>query len=93
MERYSRHLDRIRPAESQEWLDECFMNRVHRKVRNDSTISIEVRYLPDDMSGAYIFKDGQRFSIRATNKLENSRTKRNNPLAIDYSLGSGEDNV
>ena len=41
LERYTRHLDRIRPAKSQEWLDECFMNRVHRKVRNDSTISID----------------------------------------------------
>jgi transposase InsO family protein len=107
LERYTRHLDRIRPAKSQEWLDECFMNRVHRKVRNDSTISIdsvsydvplqfigikvEVRFLPDDMKNAYINREGQHYPIRVTNKVENSRTKRNNPPAIDYSMGGSSD--
>ncbi|NLL49276.1 MAG: hypothetical protein GX249_11900 [Firmicutes bacterium] len=83
------------------------MNRVHRKVRNDSTISIdsvsydvplqfigikvEVRFLPDDMKNAYIIREGQHYSIRVTNKVENSRTKRNNPPAIDYSMGGGGD--
>ncbi|HHY14832.1 MAG TPA: transposase [Firmicutes bacterium] len=106
-ERYSRHQERIRKAESREWLDECFTNRVHRKVRNDSSISIdsvsydvpmqfigmkvEVRFLPDDMKSAYILYEDGRYPIRATNKLENSRTKRNNPK-IDYSMnGGGED--
>lgn len=39
MERYSRHIDRIRFPKSREWLDECFMNRIIRKVNNDSTVS------------------------------------------------------
>jgi hypothetical protein len=102
MERYSRHIERIRLPKGQEWLDECFMNRVIRKVNNDSTISInaisydvpfqfirmkvEVRYLPDNLKNAYILYDGNKFSIRPTNKIENSRTKRENNLSIDYSM-------
>lgn len=105
MERYSRHIDRIRFPKSHEWLEECFMNRVLRKVNNDSTVSIdsvlydapmqfirmkvEIRYLPDDMKNAYILYQGKRYSIRPTNKLENSRTKRENNLGIDYSMGGG----
>ena len=108
MERYSRHLDRIRSPKSQEWLDECFMNRIMRKVGNDSTVSIdsvsydvpmqfirmkvEIRFLPDDMKNAYILYEGKRYPIRATNKVENSRTKRNNP-SIDYSSSGGVTNV
>lgn len=102
LERYSRHLERICPVKSQQWLDECFMNRVWRKVRNDSTISIdsvsydtpmqfigtkvEVRFLPEDMKNAYIILNGQHYPIKITNKVENSRTKRDNPPTIDYSL-------
>jgi transposase InsO family protein len=107
MQRYSRHIDRIRQAKSSEWLDECFMNRVIRKVNNDSTVSIhsisydvpfqfirmkvEIRYLPNDLMSAYILYDGNQFPIRPTNKIENSRTKRENNLSIDYSMkGDGQ---
>jgi len=109
MERYSRHLDRIRFPRSREWLDECFMNRIIRKVNNDSTVSIdsvsydtpmqfirmkvEIRFLPDDMKNAYILYDGKRYPIRPTNKVENSRTKRENALSIDYSMNGGSNNV
>lgn len=105
MERYSRHIDRIRFPRSREWLDECFMNRIIRKVNNDSTVSIdsvlydvpmqfmrtkvEIRYLPDDMKNAYILHQGKRYLIRRTNKLENSRTKRVQLPSIDYSLNGG----
>ncbi len=53
---------------SREWLDECLLNRVVRKVRKDSTVSIdsvsydvpmqfisqkvEIRYVPSDMDTA-----------------------------------------
>lgn len=53
-----------------EWLDESFLNRVERRVRKDSTVSIdkvsfdvpmqfisqkvEIRYLPDDLDHAFI---------------------------------------
>lgn len=85
MERYSRHIDRIRFPKSREWLDECFMNRIIRRVNNDSTISIdsisydvpmqfirmkvEIRFLPDDMKNAYILYEGKRYPIRLTNKV------------------------
>jgi len=102
MERYSRHIDRIRFPKSREWLDECFTNRIIRKVNNDSTVSIdsvlydvpmqfirakvEIRYLPDNMKNAYILHQGKRYPLRPTNKLENSRTKREQLPSIDYSL-------
>ncbi|WP_232294191.1 Mu transposase C-terminal domain-containing protein [Syntrophaceticus schinkii] len=105
MERYSRHIDRIRFPQSRAWLDECFMSRIIRKVNNDATVSIdsvmydvpmqfirskvEIRYLPDDMKNAYILHQGKRYPIRRTNKLENSRTKREKLPSIDYSLNGG----
>jgi hypothetical protein len=108
-DRYLRHIDRIRMPKSQEWLDECFTNRIHRKVNNDSTVSIdsvlydvpmqfirmkvEIRYLPDNMNEAYILHEGTRYPIRPTNKVENSRTKRKNNYCIDYSKAGGMNNV
>lgn len=105
LERYSRYIDRIKFPKSREWLDECFMNRTIRKVNNDSTISIdsvlydvpmqfirmkvEIHFLPDDMKNAYILYEGKRYPIRPTNKLENSRTKRENTFSIDYSVNGG----
>ncbi len=107
MDRYVRHIARIRMVEDSQWLDECFQNRVVRKVNNDSTISIdsvsydvpmefirmkvEVRYLPDDMKSAYILFDGKRYPIRQTNKVENAHTKRKQ--VIDYSKTGGENHV
>lgn len=109
MERYSRHLNSIRFPKSKEWLDECFMNRIIRRVNNDSTVTInsvsydcpqqfirmkvEVRFLPDDMKNAYILYEGKRYSIRETNRVENSRTKRNNTPTIDYSRTGGGNHV
>ncbi len=109
MDRYSKHIDRIKLPKSREWLDECFMNRVIRKVNNDSTISIdtnqydvpmqfirmkvEIRFLPDDMGNAYLLYDKKKYPIRLTNKLENSRTKRQNSPSIDYSAIGGVSNV
>jgi len=100
MERYRKHIDRIRFPQSKEWLDACFMNRESRKVYNDSTISIdkvsydvpmqfigesvEIRFLPDRMEEAYILHDNRHFPIRRTDRVENSRTKRETP-SIDYS--------
>ncbi|MDD4541894.1 MAG: DDE-type integrase/transposase/recombinase [Eubacteriales bacterium] len=109
MERYARHIDRIRFPKSREWLDECFMNRIRRKVNNDSTVSIdsisydapmqfirmkvEIRFLPDDMKNAYILYEGKRYPLRPTNKVENSRTKRQNTFSIDYSMNGGVNGV
>lgn len=80
------------------------MNRITRKVLNDSTISInkvsydvpmqfigmkaQVRFLPDRMEDAYLFYEGRHYPIRKTNRLENCRTKRDTP-PIDYSRKEG----
>ena len=85
----------IRTPESMDWLDECFHNRITRKVNNDSCITInktcfdaptqfigakvEVRYLPDQMEKAYIYYEGKHFPLTLTNKNANSKVKRNNP--------------
>ena len=107
MERYHNTMDGIRLPESTQWLDDCFFNRVTRKVRKDATVSIdrvsydvpmqfisaavEIRYLPDDMASAFILCDGQKFPIRQTDKNENCRTKRNNGPAIDYAKAGGSE--
>jgi putative transposase len=38
-------------------------------------MKVEIRYLPDNLKGAYILYDGKLFLIRPTNQIENSRTK------------------
>lgn len=95
----------ITPVKSSEWLDECFLNRISRKVRKDATLSIDnesfdapmqfigskvdIRYEPGNYDSAFILYDGHRYSLKRTNKVENCRTKRNNP-SIDYSKMGGD---
>lgn len=109
MERYQRGIHQVRIPKSKQWLDECFMNRIIRKVNLDATVSIdsiyydvpmqfirskvEIRYLPDCMQDAYIFFEGNHYPIRPTNRVENGRTKRNNTHAIDYSKMEGSADV
>ena len=106
LERYQNSMDHPRKPQSRQWLDNCFYNRITRKVRKDSTITIDkvcydvpmqfisakvdIRYLPDDMTSAYILFDGEKFPIRQTNRNDNCHTKRNNLPAIDYSKAGGE---
>lgn len=105
MDRYLKTKDQAKVPESREWLDECFLNRIKRRVKKDSTISIrkvsydvpmqfigqtvEIRFQPDDMSTAFALYDGKRFPVRPTNRVENCHTKRNN-IEIDYSKIGGE---
>jgi hypothetical protein len=109
MARYMRGLSNIRAVQSKEWLDECFMNRLTRKVALDSTISIDkvsydvpmqfirstvqVRFLPNHMQEAFILYEHEKFPIRRTNRVENGKTKRDNKHAIDYSNVGGTANV
>ena len=109
VERYQRGIAHVRIPKSKEWLDECFMNRITRKVNLDSTISIdsiyydvpmqfirskvEIRYLPDRMQDAYILIEDKKYPIRKTNRVENGRTKRSNQHAIDYSKMGESKNV
>ena len=106
LERYQQTRSSIRSPKSREWLEECFLNRTTRKVNKDSTVSIdkvsydvpmqfisskvEIRFLPDDMSSAFILCEGEHYPIRPTDKNENCRTKRNNTPSIDYSRIGGE---
>ena len=106
LERYQASKDHPRKPQSRQWLDDCFYNRITRKVRKDSTVTIDnvcydvpmqfisakvdIRYLPDDMSSAYILFEGEKFPIRQTSRNDNCHTKRNNLPAIDYSKAGGE---
>ena len=103
MDRFLTTRGRIPLPESEEWLRECFMNRIARKVRNDSTLSIqktqfdvpmqflrqtvEVRFLPDMLSDAYIFENGIHYPLKMTDKQANSRAKREVWPTVDYSRG------
>jgi len=102
MDRFLRTKDHIRKPKSAEWVDECFQNRITRKVKKDSTISIdnisydipqqfigskvEVRYLPDRMSAAYVLYNDKHYPIHVTDKNANSRVRRKNLPVIDYSM-------
>ena len=99
----------IRTPKSSGWLEECFNNRIFRKVNNDSCISIdstyydapmqfinmkvEVRYLPDRMEAAYILYEGNHYPIHPTDKVANGKAKRNNLPVIDYSKRGVTTNV
>ena len=105
MERYLASNHRVKLPKSADWLDECFMNRIERKVYNDSTISIDktyydapqrfigckvqVHYLPDRMEQCYIFHEGKHYPLVLTDKVANGKTKRDNPIRIDYSRKAG----
>ena len=106
LKRYEASANHPRRPESGQWLDDCFYNRITRKVRKDSTITIDkvcydvplqfisakvdIRYLPNDMTSAFILSDGKKYPIRQTNRNDNCHTKRNNLPAIDYSRAGGE---
>ena len=100
-DRYEHSSAKLRVPESEEWLNTSFMNRVSRKVKGDSTIwidkiqydvpqqfihcKVEVRYVPNDMSTACVYFNGQKFPIRKTNKVENCNTRRaTTGLKVDY---------
>ena len=100
-DRYRASKDQVRPPRSREWLDQCFLNRITRKVRKDATVSIEkvsfdvpmqfightvdIRFRPGEMDSAVICTEDGQFPLRQTNKNENCRTKRDNTPSIDYS--------
>lgn len=106
LDRYEASKAHPRKPESRQWLDDCFYNRITRKVRKDSTVTIDgvcydvpmqfisakvdIRFQPDDMTSAFILFDDQKFPIRQTNRNENCHTKRNNLPGIDYSKAGGE---
>ena len=98
--RYMEDIFKVRMPKSRDWLNDCFLYRVKRKVRNDATIllekqlydvpmeyircSVEIRYNPSDTNSAFIMDGDRRVPIRLTNKVENGKTKRNNPYSLNY---------
>jgi transposase InsO family protein len=107
MDRFLRTRGKIKTPPSREWLDECFLNRERRKVRSDGTLQInkvlfdvplqfightvDVRFPPECVDEACIIYENVRYPLRKTNKLENARTKREQPR-IDYGW-TGNGNV
>ena len=101
--RYMEDLSHVRMPKSSEWLEECFLHRVKRKVRNDSTVmldkrlfdvpmefigsSVEIRYRPGEPHSAFILQNDKRFPIMPTDKTANSRVKRSNPYNVRYGGG------
>lgn len=108
--RYQNTKDHIRVAPSNDWLNDCFFNRITRKVNKDATLSIDgvyydapmqfigckvdIRYLPDDMSTAFILYDKERYPLIPTDKNANCYAKRQNaPASLDYSKLGGTQHV
>lgn len=105
LDRFLRTRGHIRAPKSLEWLEECFHNRIVRKVNNDSCITIDgvcydappqfigmkvdVRYLPGQMQHAYLLYEGTHYPVPATDKVANSRTRRSNLPVIDYAQKGG----
>jgi hypothetical protein len=53
--------------------------------------TVEVRFLPDNLSQAYIFDNGKQFPLKLTDKQANSRVKRIDWPTVDYSKGGHDD--
>ena len=106
LERYLATNERIRKPKSRQWLEECFHNRITRKVNRDATVyftnmvydapmqfigqKVEVRFLPGDEQSAYILSGGEHYSLRLTDRVANGKTKRHSPVQIDYAKEARE---
>jgi hypothetical protein len=53
--------------------------------------TVEVRFLPDQLSDAYIFENGTHYPLKLTDKQANSKAKRESWPTVDYSKGGGCD--
>ena len=107
--RYQHTRSHSRTPLSKDWLDECFLNRISRKVNKDSTVSInkvsfdvpmqfismkvDIRYQPNNLDSAFILYDGKHYDLLQTDKNANCHTKRNNVPSIDYSKLGGVSHV
>lgn len=104
-DRYLRDLDRIK-YKSEEELDNCFLHRVTRRVRTDSTIillskyfevdqkyigqTINIRYSPIDLNQAYIFDLNNKL-IDIIYPLKKIDNSKIKRKNIDYSKMIGDD--
>ena len=107
LERYLCTNEKIKKPKSREWLEECFHNRLLRRVNRDATVhllntvydapmqfigqKVEVRYLPGGMQDAYILHGGVHYPLRLTDRVANGNTKRHKAVQIDYGKEAGMD--
>lgn len=100
LDAFTEAADTLRYVRSVEWADECFLNRDRKKVKKDSTIriqgidfdcpmgymdvSVEVRYDPADMGRVWIMDEGTKIECAATDRVANSKAKRQKTYDIDY---------
>lgn len=105
LDRYLASNERIRKPRSAQWLEECFHNRLVRRVNRDATIhlagmvydapmqfigqKVEVRFLPGDPQSTYILYGEEHYPLRLTDRIANGNTRRNRPFQINY--GKEED--
>ena len=94
--RFERSREYPRTPKSEGWLNECFLNRIKRRVRSDSCITlkgveydvpsrfrgmqVEVRFMPDDPDNAFILYGDEHFPISRTNRVANGKARRRNDL-------------
>lgn len=99
-QRYMQDLSQVRMPENRQWLEECFLHRIKRKVRNDATVlidqelydvpmqfirsTVEIRYRPGEQDSAFVYDNGTAYPIRLTDKAANAKAKRDNPYNITY---------
>ena len=107
-ERFLKDQSRLRRLPPEK-IEQNFLHRIERRVAADSTIQIDkhvfevhhrligqkikVRYLPSDLSVAYVFDaDGQcEGQIHLVRKIDNARIKRQ--TTIDYTQAGGAQHV
>lgn len=92
MDAYTKGVGDVRVPKDAAWVAECFLNRISRTVRNDSTVTIdkvsydvpmqfistrvEIRHSPKDMSDAHIVADRVTYPIVPTDRVANSKVPR-----------------
>ncbi|MDF2701047.1 MAG: transposase of IS1604-like element [Haloplasmataceae bacterium] len=105
--RFVKNSERLRYVDKDD-LEKHFLHREERRVLNDGTIKInslvfevpqeyisqriQVRYLPFDLSKAFIYDKDELIEIYQLNRVDNSKVKRKN--SIDFTkVSGGEMNV
>lgn len=100
--RFINNAEHLRRPKSEEWLDSCFELRIKRKVRNDSTVSIDnvcydvppqfagktvdLRYKPDRPRDYSLRFNGRRYAVHPTDRQANFRAPREQFIDINYGM-------
>jgi Integrase core domain. len=92
---FSKEAHLLKKPVSQEWLFECFLNRVTKKISRDAVVRIdgidfdcpcafiglkaEFRFMPYDLSRIWLMHENERVECYPTDRVANSKTKRKKP--------------